>query len=155
MSLRRLVAVVAALPVLAFSAFAWADVAPQNSCNVAGQACTDALGPNGAYTASGVCVSTTCGHTTPLPDGGYSVTQNPCTLCMIGDGGTTSSSSSGSSSGGGTTDASPSGSSSGGSQPSGGGCAVGAVRAETLAPFALMAAGAAIVAVSRRRRSRR
>jgi MYXO-CTERM domain-containing protein len=144
MSIVRTLALVAALPILFVSTRASADIPPENECTTAGTSCNTAEGPSGSYTASGTCVSTTCGHLAVLPDGATGTTQNPCTLCMVAEGGT--SSSSGSSSGG---------SSSGSAAPAKSGCTVGSVGADTLAPFGLMAAGAAIVAVSRRRRAKR
>jgi MYXO-CTERM domain-containing protein len=120
--------------VTAWSGAALADVAPPDECNgTAGTPCSNA-GPSANQ--SGTCVSTTCPHTGPGPDGGVVTTQNPCVLCEV--------QSSGSSSGGGST--SSSGSSSGGS----GGCAVGVTPREGAG--AMLLVGVGLLLASRRRR---
>lgn len=146
-------AALAALLVLLCPGPARADVAPPNSCNVAGQACNTAEGPSGSYTAAGTCVQTTCPHTGPTEDGSIGTTNEPCTLCMATDGGSSSSSSSGGSSSSGSSSGGSDGGSTGSSSKSGG-CAISMARAQTLAPFGLMIAGAAILVASRRRRGR-
>ena len=136
MSLPRTVsfAAVVTLVLLLGGPAARADVAPPNACNTAGQACNTAPTPNGAYTGEGTCVATMCAHTTPLADGGLSTTQVPCTLCEASDAGASGSK--------------------GGSGGGGGGCSIGRFSALDLAPLGLVAAGAALLAASRRRRTR-
>ena len=112
------------------------DVAPPNSCNTAGQSCNTALGPGGQYTAAGTCVQTMCPHTGPQPDGSIGTTEIPCALCEPSDAGT-------------------SGSGGGGKSGGGGGCSIGRFSALDFAPLGLVAAGAALLAASRRRRGTR
>jgi hypothetical protein len=143
MSTSRGLALTTGLLVLLIASRASADVPPPNACSVVGEACSSAQTSTG-FNGAGTCQASTCAHSGPLPDGAIGTTQNACTLCVAGptavsgSGGPASSSSS----------SSPNGSSS-----SGGCAAVGA--SPGFAPFALVAAGAAIVALSRRRRARR
>lgn len=123
------------LALLLGSSAARADVAPPNACNAAGQSCNTAAGPNNQYNAAGTCVATMCSHTGPLADGGIGTTQIPCTLCEASDAGTAGSKSSSGSGGG-------------------GGCSIGPFSALDLAPLGLVAAGAVLLAASRRRRTR-
>jgi hypothetical protein len=139
MSTSRGPALTAALVVLLAVGRASADVPPPDRCSVAGQACNTAQTTAG-YNGAGTCEVSTCAHSGPLPDGAIGTSQSPCNVCVA----------TGASSSGGGGDASTSG----GGSPSSGGCAaVGA--SPGFAPFALVAAGAAIVALSRRRRARR
>jgi MYXO-CTERM domain-containing protein len=125
--------------VTAWSGAAFADIPPPDECSGgAGTPCNNA-GP--ASDQPGICVTTTCAHTGPGPDGGIVTTQNPCVLCEVTDGGSSTSSSS-SSSGTSTT-------SSGGSS---GGCAVGSSAGGRTAAGAMLLVGLGLLASRRRRR---
>lgn len=174
-AMTRPVRFLAALAVTLAVAPAAADIPPPNACTsdselgffmpwAVGTPCNKALCSDNvdASYGSGICQSATCDHVGPT-DGGIGIIPSTCTLCLAPDGGqfvacgdagvdAGLSPSSGVSPG----DASTStGVDARGSSSSAGGCAMVARRAQTIAPFALMAAGALLVSGWRRRRNRR
>ena len=131
MRLKRVLHLVT-LAVVLGSPIARADDSLPNACSGVGQPCNTAPAPGGAYTAAGTCVATTCPHASPQTDGSTGTTQVPCNLCEASDGGAPDP---------------KDGSTVGG----GGGCSIGGSSRPELTP--LVAAGAALLALSRRRRT--
>jgi hypothetical protein len=124
-----------------------ADVLPPDLCESAGQACNSAKDSQGAYTAAGTCVNATCERVGELEDGGHGAIAYACTHCVSDAGSGNSPSEAGA-------DGAAASSDDGSQDSGGGGCAVSG-PVGTVAPAALIAAGAALLFVSRRRRDSR
>jgi len=126
----------------AWSAAALADVPPEDACKPTasvGSTCNVA-GPN--FDQPGICASAMCQHVGEGADGGLTMTEEPCVLCVGGS----------SSSGGGSTSGSTSSGISSASDASS--CSVGVVGREGAITGTVMLVGlAALLADRRRRRS--